>query len=284
MAKNIGNVYILAIFLIALILFICLRREYDSFETSIPESCGQYGYFPTKYFKAKITLNKNYSGDNLDYVDNMQRIYSDAECKTLGGIKLNDYNCVLLKKTEKDKNGKYDLTKENIKKQFDQVCKGLNKTNTPPPKECSINNKLPGKPSAEFKLNTSKGDVTIEKNTLRLYTMEECSQLGGQFLGLNSPKYTTDEWATQLQKMANDSNLDIIITDDDVNRITKANGVDYGICGKIGKPIELSYSAMCINSADNPLISQVFSVAKSTTGVQDIGKAVIKMIQEQLNI
>jgi hypothetical protein len=202
---------------------------------TIPESCGTAGIRPSD---ATFSFLKSLSGGKGDPL--ARRQYTKSECTKLKDGVYVGGSCYILK-NKPVKNGSPNLAGSNIILDYGQICGGLNQTTTvtPAPSECMIDGIHAGKPNVAFSMKMGENKISVEDNSIRLYTENECTLLKGTF-----------------QKLG-ESLKALGITSDEQAKIEHLNGKDMGLCN--GDP---NFSIMCtINSAASPS-AQVATASK----------------------
>jgi hypothetical protein len=123
-------------------------------------------------------LGHHYNFTANKKLSDFSRAYTEEDCDRLGFITVPG-SCVELKDTEKNPDGSYKVTKENVKTILNDKCKGLNETPGSLRPECKIDDTVPGKQINSFTIKVKGKQVTMPGNALRVYTQDECKELGG---------------------------------------------------------------------------------------------------------
>jgi hypothetical protein len=269
MAKSIKhiNLFILCGLCIAALVIVYLIKPRDSFkDIPVPEFCGTDGYRPVspayvKFMKAM----------NLGDLSTLGRFYDKTDCDRLGGISIAETYCVTLKDTTKMPNGQYKLDSENLERNYGDVCKGLNATSINISAKCKVDDKLTGKQLTGFSLGAKK--PVFPDNALRVYTEDECKELGGTIQGLSA-------FVQQLVGTGVNSKT---ITDGLVPQLVDADGKEaYFMCNGTG----IQFSTVCIDELTVPSVSTItsaISAGNTSTLFQDIGKTLKSHVNTWLN-
>jgi hypothetical protein len=219
-------------------------------DESVPDICGKYGYY---YSEGIQKMTKDLDGSTLP----AKRSYSPSDCTGVGGnYQFNQ--CLKLKDESKDKNGYYnDMSPKNILKDFGELCKGLNSQKTPAPSECNVDGKSLGKGNKAIKFTFRKKALTLNENSIRIYTKDECETLlKGMYIGVSTIEEMTKKSLADLVKEANKQ--ETVISIEDVNKILDANGRDMGICFSP----ELPYSIACASAAESSGFQRIIDMIK----------------------
>lgn len=185
---------------IVLILLICVLyvQNSEGFADAVPEYCGSAGFAPN-------TASLKAIGFKEKDIKNMGRSYTESECAKIEGSKFSNGSCTIVQ------DGKTI--------QCSETCKGLNKIPSPPPEECSVDEKLLGITNKVFKVKFGSKTITLPENAFRLYTKKDCDELNG----IHNVSFLTE------------------MSDTDRKLFIKDHGKGYGFCSGNG----LDYSGMC---------------------------------------
>jgi hypothetical protein len=258
MAKSKGIRLIVLIILVAVLLaYLWLTRTEGFDGKDVPDSCGKYGW---TYSNGIIQLAKDMSSpfgeDTVKHsVDGLtaNRLYTPAECKNVGGfygVQGGSPICYQLK------NLADGLVEGNVTGYYTSICAGLNKQPTAPPQECYVNKEVSGKPNVEFTVTLDDRPLKVQAGTVRIYTKEECTKLGGTFINSSTIKtesgLSTRDWIVQRWSFLSK------LTELDVNSALSKNGYDVGICSNADGTI---YNITC--AAGNTTMSKIADTVTS---------------------
>jgi hypothetical protein len=160
-------------------------KSYDTFkDLQPPKFCGStndgYSPYTAGYvkFMQEAGLGKHYDFTAKTKLSDFPRGYTEEDCDRLGFITVPG-SCVELIDTEKNPDGSYKITKENVKNILNDRCKGFNETPGSLRPECKVDDKVVGKQINAFSIKVKRKDVQMPGNALRVYTEDECKDLGG---------------------------------------------------------------------------------------------------------
>jgi len=249
MAKKVQDIglYVLIVLVILLVIYLMCSRVEGFKDEPVPDICGKYGWAFSAGLQKYL---KDYDGSVLPQT----RSYSTSDCKGIGGTY--EYGrCLKLKDEKKGQYG-YNTTSDNIDKDYNELCKGLNSQKTPAQSECNVDGKTPGKGNAAVSFTFKSKPLTLSANSIRIYTQDECDLLQGQFIGVSLIEKQTKKSLAELVKEANKEEK--VISLEDVNKILAANGRDYGVC--FSKDLVLSIA--CASAEESSGFQRIIDMIK----------------------
>jgi len=187
MAKSIKhiNLYILCGLCVLVLVYIYVRKQQESFANlTVPRVCGSsddgYSTYTAGYLKfmKEAGLGHHYGFTPKTKLSDSRRVYTEEDCDRLGAIYA-DNTCLELKDATPNADGTYKLVPDNIKNYFGEKCKGLNEKTGSLRPECKIDDTVPGKQITAFSIKVKGKQVNMPGNALRVYTQDECKELGG---------------------------------------------------------------------------------------------------------
>jgi hypothetical protein len=179
------NLYILCGLCILALVIVYLMKSRDAFkDMPIPAFCGSsndgYSTYTQNYltFLKESGIGSHWNITSKTKLSDSPRVYTESDCDRLGVIHV-DNTCVELVSTQKNVDGSYNFDIKNIKHLFGEKCKGLNEKSGSLRPECKIDDTVPGKQISAFSIKVKGKQVTMPGNALRVYTEDECKDLGG---------------------------------------------------------------------------------------------------------
>jgi len=158
--------------------------------------------------------------------------------------------CFELKDTEKNTDGSYKITKENIKNILNDKCKGLNEQTASLRPECKVDDAVPGKQINAFSIKVKGKQVNMPGDALRVYTQDECKDLSGQAVSVISSITNLLSDKSKVGK-ADIKKFTDQVMDEDGNE-------QYFVCQG-----SMPFSTVCIDGAGIPGLSSLTSAIPS---------------------
>ena len=170
-------------------MLVYLMRSRDSFKdllsSSAPRFCGSsndgYSQFTPGYleFLKKSGIGGHWNITAKTKVTDFNRLYTESDCDSLDTTHVNN-TCVEFKSdASKNPDGSYKIILENIKNNYGEKCKKLNEQSSPIRPECKVDDVVVGKQINAFTIKVKGKQVNMPGNALRVYTEDECKDLGG---------------------------------------------------------------------------------------------------------
>jgi hypothetical protein len=179
------NIYILCGLCIVALVLVYLTKPRDSFKDMLfSRFCGSsddgYSMYTAGYLKfmKEAGLGHHYGFTSKTKLSDSRRVYTEEDCDRLGAIYA-ESTCFELKDATPNADGTYKLVPDNIKNNFGEKCKGLNEKPGSLRPECKIDDTVPGKQITAFSIKVKGKQVNMPGNALRVYTEDECKELGG---------------------------------------------------------------------------------------------------------
>ena len=215
----------------------------------VPDICGKYGWAFSAGLQKYL---KDYDGSGMPPF----RIYSPSGCTGIGGS-FQYGECLKLKFAgTSGPNNQFDTSPDNVLKNYNELCKGLNSQKTPAPSECNVDGKTPGKGNAAISFTFKSKPLTLSANSIRIYTQDECDLLQGQFIGVSLIEKQTKKSLAEILKDVNKNEK--VISLEDANKILAANGRDYGVC--FSKDLALSIA--CASAEESSGFQRIIDMIK----------------------
>jgi hypothetical protein len=256
MAKKVQNIglYVLIGLIILLGLYLMCSRVEGFKDEPVPDICGKYGWSFSAGLQKYL---KDYDGSAVP----PYRMYSPSGCTGIGGS-FQYGGCLKLKFAgTSGPNNLLDTSQDNIEKDYNKLCSGLNSQKTPAPSECNVDGKTPGKGNAAISFTFKSKPLTLSANSIRIYTQDECDLLKGNFVGVSTIEKQFNKPLPELIKAVNKEEK--IISLEDVNKILAANGRDRGICYSRDIPLSIACASAEESSGFQRIIDMIKKEVKN---------------------